>query len=144
MNTNCCIFFYITYYPLWDSGHPLPYRFCSIFLRGIIQPCVDTQTVTKHSHIITVGISNKLDHFRFARIAFHFLQCRWLQADDKEIVNIELTRDIIITKPNRTQQMITEDFINPGNMVACNQTTLKWLIFCRVSDNRWFDALNRL
>ena len=89
-------------------------------------------------------ISNKLDHFRFARIAIHFLQCRWLQADDKEIVNIELTREIIITKVNRAQQIITADFINPGNMVACNQTTLKWLIFCRVSDNMWFDALNRL
>ena len=37
-------------------------------------------------------ISNKLNHFRFARIAVHFLQCRQLQAEDNEIVNIELTR----------------------------------------------------
>ena len=70
-------------------------------------------------------MSNKLNHFRFARIAIHFLQCRRLQAEDKEIVNIELTRQIIITKVNRTQQIITADFINPGNRVACDQTTLK-------------------
>ena len=37
-------------------------------------------------------ISNKLNHFRFARIAIHFLQCRRFQAEDNEIVNIELTR----------------------------------------------------
>ena len=37
------------------------------------------------------GMSNKLDHFRFARIANNILQCRRLQAEDKEIVNIELT-----------------------------------------------------
>ena len=37
-------------------------------------------------------ISNKLNHFRFARIAIHFLQCRRLQAEDNQIVNIELRR----------------------------------------------------
>ena len=31
----------------------------------------------------------------------------------------------MITKVKQTQQIITAYFINPGNRVACDQTTLK-------------------
>ena len=99
--TGTCIYDHGTIYQRW---HTCPY---CIYDHGTIDQRLHnaltvymTMALLIRGYIMPLlyiwpsqwGISNKLNHFRFARIAIHFLQCRRLQAEDNEIVNIELTR----------------------------------------------------